>query len=417
MIYNEGYSEKPDTSYIQRAEGCRVWGPGGRGYIDLAMGGGSLILGHAHPVVVEAVREQVAKGSIYTVPHAAVYELDELLDTCIPWLPGRVWCNSGSEAVMRLVRIARAVTGKHKIGLFSGCWHGSWDGTLVEEEYSAVGLRSIITGGYDPEARLRSAGVPQEILDSILFLPYRDSAALSTIRGYRDELACVLIEPVQGSNPSDEVEGFLANLRHITQDCGVLLAFDEVVTGFRLGLGGGQEHFGVHGDLAAYGKVIGGGLPVGMVAGTREIMDEARRKGVFYGGTFSANPLTIAAGLATLRYLAQHPETYRQLADAGTLLRSTVNRYCTERALPAHMMGVGSISRLVLSGEPVHSRRERDLAEPGAVAQARFYSSVKACSVWIGTNRIQFLSTAHGILDIELVANALCESLNLKGEY
>lgn len=404
-IYNDGYSRWP-PDYAARVEGCHIWDTTGRKYVDLAMGGGSTILGHGHREVAEAIRTQLIYGTVYTAPHAAVHVMGELLAMILPWFGGFVFCNSGSEAVMRLVRIARAVTGRHKIGLFSGCWHGSWDGTLVEEHYEAVGCNGTVA------KRFRSAGTTHDTLDSIVFLPYRDSAALSLIRENAADLACVLIEPVQGSNPSGDVgDPFLASLRRTTTDCGVLLAFDEVVTGFRLGLSGGQSYFGVRGDLASYGKILGGGLPVGMVAGTKAIMDEARARGVFFGGTFSANPLTIAAGLATLHYLVQHPETYDYLASAGNLLRSTVNQYCYEQALPAHMMGVHSISRLILSGHRVSSRRARDLKEPDAEAQRRFYADVKAWGVWIGTNRIQFLSTAHGVSEIGRVAAALCESL------
>jgi glutamate-1-semialdehyde 2,1-aminomutase len=399
---NEGYDSRALDNYLTRADGCRVWDQAGREYIDLAMGGGSTILGHAHPVVVEAVREQVGRGSIFASPHAAVHEMGELLAKCLPWFGGFVFCNSGSEAVMRLARIARAVTGRRKIGLFSGCWHGSWDGTLVED-YTGPAVR--------PVAGCKSAGTLSDVVDSIMLLPYRDSAALSLIRENKDDLACVLIEPVQGSNPSDGVGDFLSNLRHTTTNCGVLLAFDEVVTGFRLGLGGGQEHFGVHGDLAAYGKIVGGGLPVGMVAGTKAVMEEAQRLGVFFGGTFSANPLTIAAGLATLRQLGLGPNVYLGLERAGRVLRSLVNHYCAENALPAHMVGAGSISRLVLSGNEVRSRRERDMLEPPLEAQARFYANVKARGMWIGTNRIQFLSTAHGLDEVGTAADALCASL------
>lgn len=306
---------------------------------------------------------------------------------------------------MRLVRIARAVTGKHKIGLFSGCWHGSWDGTLVEEDYRYSNSPS------GPVCHPKSSGLPEGMLDSIVLLPYRDSAAINLIREHASELACVLIEPVQGSNPSAN-RCFLPKLHGLCRDLGVLLAFDEVVTGFRLGFGGGQGHFGVHGDLAAYGKILGGGLPVGMVAGTQPIMHEARGRGVFYGGTFSANPMTIAAGLATLRYLVQHPETYDHLATAGSLLRSSINWDCQQHSLPAHMMGVGSISRLILAAERVNSRRERDLQELGTEAQQWFYTCVKAHGVWIGTNRIQFLSTQHGVSEIGKVAAALCKGLS-----
>lgn len=403
MIYNEGYATEAQPHYIDRAEGCHLWDRTGYRMIDMALGGGSMILGHAHPVVVDAVRAQIGRGSLFTAPHAGLHEMDELLDKFIPWLPGRVWCNSGSEAVMRLCRVARAVTGKQKIGLFAGGWHGSWDGTLVEEEY--VGEPS------HPTIKLKSAGTLPSTQDSILFLPYNDRAALSMIRENKDDLACVLIEPVQGSNPGEHASQFLRELRHTPNDCGVLLAFDEVVAGFRLGAGGGQEWFGVHGDLAAYGKVIGGGLPVGMVAGAKDIVQGARDKGVFFGGTFSANPMTIAAGAATLRYLVQYPETYDYLASAGNLLRSTVNQHCYTHGLPANMMGAGSISRLILSRVQAHARREWDALEPDADTQRRFYDDVKARGVWIGSNHIQFLSTAHGVGEIGKVAAALCESL------
>lgn len=412
MIYNEGYNCSAngpgDTAqYVSGVSGDHITDRAGRHYIDLAMGGGSMILGHAPDAFMLAMENELPFGSIWAAPHFAVHEIDELLDTCIPWLPGRVWCNSGSEAVMRLVRIARAITGRRKIGLFSGCWHGSWDGTLVEEDYTRTAADSITL----PVAKLKSAGIPPEVLDSIVFLPYRQGAAFNLIRENKDELACVLVEPVQGSNPSDDAARFLYDLRRVTQDCGVLLACDEVVTGFRLALGGGQDYFGVHADLAAYGKIIGGGLPVGMVAGRKDIMDHARAAGVFFGGTFSANTLTIAAGLATLRYLVDHPETYRHLDSAGTLLRAGVNQYCREHGSPAHMIGAGSISRLILTQDRITSRRERDMKEPDAAAQARFYADVRARGVWIGSNRIQFLSTAHGVPEIGAVVAALCASL------
>lgn len=403
-IFNEGYNTPLASDYISCAEGCNVWDVAKREHVDTSMGCGSMILGHAPRVVEEAIHEQIGHGSIFAAPHAAVHEMGELLAKCLPWFGGFVFCNSGSEAVMRLVRIARAVTGKRKIGLFSGCWHGSWDGTLVEEDYKGPPAQ--------PWAVPRSNGILSAVLEEVLLLPYRSSAAFDLIREHKDDLACVLIEPVQGSNPGgDMIASFLQGLRNVTTECGTLLAFDEVVTGFRLGLGGGQEHFGVYGDLAAYGKIVGGGLPIGMVAGAKAVMEEAQRRGVFFGGTFSANPLTIAAGMATLRYLLQHPETYDYLAAAGNLLRSAVNQHCQQHSLPAHMMGAGSISRLILAAERVHSRRERDLMEPGVEAQRKFYVDVKARGVWIGSNRVQFLSTEHGVNEIGRVAGALCDSL------
>lgn len=415
MIYNEGYAPDPGsigaTGYITRAEGCRVWGPGGQEYIDLALGGGSMILGHAHPAVVEAVARQARDGTIYAAPHAAVHRMDELLNRFISWLPGRVWCNSGSEAVMRLCRIARAVTRKRKIGLFSGGWHGSWDGTLVEENYE-------ITGDLpEPVMQRRSAGIPGRPSDSILFLPYRDPAALELIREYAAELACVLVEPVQGSNPGEDnpcgdLRRFLLDLRSTTKDCGVLLAFDEVVTGFRLAPGGGSDYFNVSCDLAAYGKILGGGLPVGMVAGTTAIMDEAHRRKVFFGGTFSANPLTIAAGRATLELLS--PQVYETINQLGKRLQIEVNCSADEFDLPMHMMGCGSIRRLILSRTRVTSRRQRDQVEPDAKQQGLYYDLVRSHGISVGTNRIQFLSSVHTEREVCDVAQALCTSAQME---
>lgn len=402
-IFNEGYDVRSAGSYVSRAQGCTIADLEGRTCIDLAMGGGACILGHANPAILAAVREQLDKGSIFTAPNAAVHEMGERLAEAMPWFGGFVFCNSGSEATMRLIRIARAVTGRRKIGVFSGGWHGSHDMVLVEEDYGGCASR--------PAVRCKSAGTPEETLNSVVFLPYQDEAAFDLIRENRDELAVVLIEPVQGSNPRDDIGGFLSGLRRVTEECGVLLAFDEVITGFRLAYGGGQEWFGLHGDLAAYGKAVGGGLPVGMVAGTRRIMESVRRKAVFMGGTFSANPLTIAAGLATLRYLGDNLRIYSQLAKMGRSLRSAINRFCTENGLPARMIGVGSISRLVLTGEPIRSRRERDLKEPDMAAQRSFYDMVRRRGVHIGVNRLQFLSTAHGDAEVENITVALCDSL------
>jgi glutamate-1-semialdehyde 2,1-aminomutase len=381
-----------------------VWDLGGREMIDVAMGGGSMILGHSHPAVVEAIGRQARGGTIYTVPHAAVHGMDELLDQFIPWLRGRVWCNSGSEAIMRLCRIARAVTGKDKIAIFSGCWHGSWDGTLVEEDYD-------VSGGIDcawPAMKLLSPGILGQIKNSLLMLPYRNVDAMERIRERKDEIACVLIEPVQGSNPSDEVEPFLRQLRAVCDQTHTLLAFDEVVTGFRLAHGGGQEYFSVHADLAAYGKILGGGLPVGMVAGKSVIMNEARDRKAFFGGTFSANPMTIAAGMATLSLLGH--QLYDSINGLGRQLRNEVNMNATQFGLPLQMMQCGSILRPVLSRALVTSRRQRDKVEPDLATRCAYYELVRRQGIHVGANRLHFLSTSHTAEKVREISQALCVS-------
>lgn len=412
MIYNEGHAPTTQPHYLFRANGDQVQAANGPMLIDLALGGGSMILGHSHSAMIMAIRQQSSAGSIYTTPHPAIYQMDDLLNQFIPWLPGRVWCNSGSEAVMRLCRIARAVTGKRRIGLFCGCWHGSWDGTLVEEDY-----RCSESQQREPVPRWKCPGIPGSPSDHILLLPYRDreGVARNMITEHATDLACVLVEPVQGAVPSGEAGPFLVNLRRTCDDHGVLLAFDEVVTGFRLAPGGGQERFGVKADLAAYGKVLGGGLPVGMVAGKKDLMDSARSRGVFFGGTFSGNPLTIAAGLATLEFLVYLSRAgdnpYAKLDGYGELLRSMVNNYCRDHGVGVHMMGCGSISRLILSPRWVSSRRQRDEAEESFNNVFRLYGRLRECGVHIGTNRIQFTSLAHSDWTINMVANTICDCL------
>jgi len=397
VLFNEGHEAGAEGPWLVRGAGCTVEDADGHTFLDMSMGSGTHLLGHAHPAIVEAVRRQAAEGTLFSAPAAAVHRMGEMLHTALPGLDGFVFCNSDSEATMRACRLARAVTGRPRIAMFSGGWHGSHDLLLLEEDAAADAAEPVI--------RYRTAGVPRRWQDDVL-LPYNDPHALEMIAAHAGKLAMVLVEPVQGSNPRDDIGPFLADLRTATRDNGVLLGFDEVITGFRLARGGRQQFFGVDADIACYGKVIGGGLPIGLVGGRSEIMEAVRRpvgaapERVFMGGTFSANPLTIAAGTAVLDHLFANPDLFEALNGEADELRRSVNAFAAERGIAARMMGAGSVSRVVFTDRPIASRLERDRYEPAGI-HAEFARAMRARGVLVAGNGILFLSTAH---DAEAIA-------------
>ncbi len=410
-ILNESYGKAPGSLYIRSASGCFIEDIDGRQYIDMALGGGTAILGHAGACVTDRIISRIKSGAIYAVPNPIAHQYGEVLHEAMPWFSHFAFCSTGSEATMRAVRIARAFNGRRKIGLFSGGWHGSHDMVLVEEDYSGPEA--------EPRMVLKSAGTPEEIKDLIVFLPYNHPDAFELIRKNRSELAMIMIEPSQGSNPRDDVVQFLRDLRKVTEETDILLCFDEIITGGRLALGGAQELYGIHADLATYGKVLGGGLPIGIVGGREEVMRVIRpsaaenRTPVFLGGTFSANPLSVAAGMEVMRYLRENEAViYPCLNENGALLKNGVNEFCEARNIPAYMTGAGSMLRLVFSSRSVRSRRERDFAEVNPEVQKEFYASLLASGVHVGTNRLNFLSICHDQTIIRKVLDSYTESLD-----
>ena len=226
----------------------------------------------------------------------------------------------------------------------------------------------------------------------------------------------VMIEPSQGSNPRDDVGPFLKKLKSVTRKYGIVLCFDEIITGFRVALGGCQEHYGITPDMATYGKTLGGGLPIGLVAGKKKIMDvikgDKSGKPVFMGGTFSANPLAMRISFVLLKHLMAHQKTlYSYLNAQGRRLRKEINDFCVDRRIPARAMGIGSMSRLIFTDKPVSSRRDRDHLEAPQELQSRFYLHLLKKGVHVSSNRILFISGAHGKADVARIIKAICESL------
>lgn len=348
---------KQSEIVFDNAQGAYLFSKGVR-YIDICIGCGTHVLGHSNI--------HIPNGTLYGASHSKLERFISLLKESTG-LDRFIFCASGSEATMRAARLARAYTGKNKIIMFNGGWHGT-SNTFLDCE-----------------------GIPQVEKDLVLRLSYGDISQL-----VHDDVAMVIIEPVQGSLPQENKE-FLVQLREYTKKHGILLVFDEVVTGFRLALGGAREYFGVECDLVTYGKAIGGGLPIGIVAGKAEILDGLMGR-VFLGGTWSANPATVATGLGTLETLVD-TDPYSKLNLFGKVLRDSI------KINGCQMVGTGSFNRLLFTDKPVKSRAERDANEDEDRKQ-KFYKKLLEHNVFMGTNGLMFISTKHTIGDIYQVIDA-----------
>lgn len=397
----------PVPLYIDSGDGPRMTDVDGNRYIDLAMGFGSLILGHRPGEVVAAMRAQIEKGWHLILPGEAQHDLAELLVEAVPCADKVVFQNSGTEATMCGMRVARAYTGKNRIAVFGGGYHGTHDYALVQEDPKSP-LAS-------PAPKTTGGGVPDVVRDeTMLVLPYRDPAAFDLIRRHKDELAAVMIQPVQNTTPHLDNGAYLSALRAVCDECGVLLMFDEVVTGFRLAYGGGQVFYGVTPDLATFGKIIGGGTAVGALCGRADIMDlfaKSGARGVFAGGTFNGNPLTMAAGAATLRTLrARKDELYPRLARIGDTLANIVGAHCERNDMAVTLMNAASIHCFHFKKGPIESYR--DAYPANRAAEEAFYALVLDRGVLLPSFHVYFLSAAHDDAMIEKVAAAFVESLD-----
>jgi glutamate-1-semialdehyde-2,1-aminomutase len=409
-----GTVNMPHPFYVAEARGSRVVDVDGNEYIDLTMGFGPHILGHAPDVVVEAVRRAAPRGLQVGLHNPWQEPLARRIVEAVPALEQVVFANSGTEATLYAVRAARALTGKTKVGIFDGSYHGVHDYVL------AVPHRSSTREA--PVPYPRGGGIPGATTEQICMLPYRSRAAFDRIRAEQRDLAVVLIEPAQSSNPRLEAAEWLRELREVCRECGVIFVMDEVITGFRLAYGGGQERFDIEPDLATYGKIIGGGLPVGAVAGPRETMrvfiqdrGMARDAGlenvrpVFSGTTFAGNPMTMVAGEAQLGYLAEHrDEVYPYLDAQSDRLADEVNRFCESQGFPARMLHASSLLHLFFGTRAIETAHD---VEPDLAAVEReFYLHLLYHGVIVPGLHLTFLSTAHTPEDVDRVIEAMKQS-------
>ena len=383
--------------FFKRGLGAYVWDEDNNQYIDYVGSWGPMILGHAHPAVVEAVREAAGNGLSFGTPTACELEMAELLTTLVPSMEQVRLVSSGTEATMSAIRLARGFTGRSKIVKFEGCYHGHADALLVK-----AGSGALTFG------QPSSAGVPPEVAAHTLTLSYNDIAGVEKLFAQiGGEVACVIVEPVAGNmNLIAPAPGFLECLRAVCTQHGAVLIFDEVMTGFRVALGGAQALYGIKPDLTTLGKVIGGGLPVGAFGGGKDIMQCLAPVGpVYQAGTLSGNPVAVAAGLATLK-LVQEPGFYDRLADATRRFVQGLSDTAKEKGVKFCAQSVGGMFGVYFSERVPASYAEMMRCDKDAFN--RFFHAMLDEGVYLAPSAFEagFVSIAHGKEEFEKTLQA-----------
>jgi len=388
--------------FIAGAKGAYVFDVDGNRYIDYVSSWGPLILGHAHPDIVEAIKEAAERGTSYGAPHEKEIELAKLVTECVPSVDMVRMVNSGTEALMSAIRVARAYTKRDLIVKFEGCYHGHADYLLVKAGSGATTFGAP-----------SSPGVPSDFTKNTLLARYNDLPSVERLFAERGrDIACVVIEPVAGNmGVVTPKEGFLEGLRKITQDAGALLIFDEVISGFRLGLGGAQEMYDVSPDLTCLGKIIGGGLPVGAFGGRQDIMEMVAPLGpVYQAGTLSGNPLAMAAGVAAISKLREKG-TYERLEKLTHYLVEELRGILKKTGIEAQINSIGSMFTVFFTDSEVV---DYDSALTSSTdTYAGFFRDILESGVMFPPSQFEacFLSLAHTEEDLEITLRAAYEAL------
>lgn len=373
--------------FIDRADGCHIYDVDGKEYVDYIDSWGPMILGHNFPEVKESVLKACEKGLSFGCATAIEVEMAEFICDHIPHVDMVRMVNSGTEAVMSAVRVARGFTGKNKIIKFAGCYHGHSDAMLV-----SAGSGVMTSGVPD------SAGVPKGCTEDTMTAVYNDLDSVRALMEQADgQTAAVIVEAV-GANMGvvPPKKGFLEGLRKLCDEYGVLLIFDEVITGFRLAFGGAAEYFGVTPDLVTYGKIIGAGMPVGAYGGRREIMELVSPVGkVYQAGTLSGNPIAMAAGLTQLKYLYEHQEIYKDLEEKGKRLYGGMKKILAEKNLPYHINHVSSLGSLFFTEQEVVDYTSAKSSDTKAFSE--YFKGMLAQGIHMAPSQFEamFLSVAH----------------------
>lgn len=394
--------------FIKRGNGCRIWDEDDNEFIDFCCSWGPLILGHNHPAVYEKVVETLKNGSSFGAPTRLENELAELILSRNAFIDKLRFVSSGTEAVMSALRMARGFTGKDLIIKFEGCYHGHSDALLVK---AGSGL---VTFGESS-----SAGVPEKVVNDTIVLPLNDIDALETcVARYRDAIACAIIEPIPANNGLLlQDKEFLLKLREICTREGILLFFDEVISGFRVAFSGAAEYYGIAPDIITYGKIIGGGLPVGAYGARREVMATISPDGpVYQAGTLSGNPVAMSAGIAQLTECAK-PGFYDSLENKTRSFVNTINSLASEKNYPFELVTVGSIFWLSFNGKK--RILKADQIDPDMTHFKVMHRELLNRGVYIGPSgyEVGFISSAHTSEDLEIAAVAFQEALDVVFEF
>ena len=392
--------------FIASAEGAYMTDADGKRYLDYVGSWGPMILGHANPMVLEKVMEACRRGLSFGAATEAEVDMARLICSMVPSVEMVRMVNSGTEAVMSAVRAARGYTGRNKIIKFEGCYHGHSDAMLVKAG------SGVMTAGV-PD----SSGVPAGCTEDTLLAVYNDLDSVKALFDAWDgQIAALIVEPV-GANMGvvPPAPGFLEGLRKLCTEHGAVLIFDEVITGFRLARGGAQEYYGIQADLTTYGKIIGGGMPVGAYGGRREIMEVVSPVGkVYQAGTLSGNPVAMAAGLAQLTYLNEHPEIYKDLERKGELLYGGMENLCREHNLPYQVNHVSSLGCLFFSADPVTDYASAKKSDTKAFTE--YFRQMLESGIYIAPSQFEamFLSAVHTDEELEFTLEKMAQILLTK---
>jgi glutamate-1-semialdehyde 2,1-aminomutase len=389
--------------FIARARGSKIYDVEGREYIDYLASWGPMILGHAHPEIVAAIQASAAKGTSYGAPTEQEVEMAACLVDAFPSMEMVRMVSSGTEAVMSAIRLARGYTGKNRIIKFEGCYHGHADSLLVK---AGSGVATLGIPG--------SPGVPSALAELTITLPFNDIDALqSCVDKYGDDLACIIVEPIAGNmGVVLPRAGFLEAMRDMTRQRGILLIFDEVITGFRLTYGGFQNLLNLEPELTCLGKIIGGGLPVGAFGGRRDIMEHLAPAGpVYQAGTLSGNPVAMSAGLATLRILKNNLKGYDELEVKTAALCEEMKTCFDNRNIPVQINHIGSMFTAFFSAEEVTDFHTAARCDTNRFA--RYFNGMLQRGIYLAPSQFEaaFLSFAHSNEDLRKTIDACAETL------
>ena len=384
--------------FVERASGSHIYDVDGNAYIDYVCSWGPCILGHAYLRVIKAVQAACENGLTYGAPTGKELKLAELIRSCIPSMEVSRLVSSGTEATMSAIRVARGFTGRDKVVKFRGCYHGHSDGLLVK-----AGSAALTTSVPD------SAGVPADFTRHTLVAEYNSPDSVKALfEAYPDEIAAIIVEPVAANmGVVPPADGFLEFLREITKHYGALFIFDEVITGFRLALGGAQEYFHITPDLSTFGKIIGGGMPVGAYGGREDIMRMVSPDGpVYQAGTLSGNPIATAAGLATLRILEADTDIYMRLQENTAMLADAVRHAAGNRV---HVNQIGSLMSIFFTGEDVTDYDSATTADTKAYAD--YFGFMLDHGIYVAPSQFEsmFVSDAHTDADIQKTIHVMQE--------
>jgi glutamate-1-semialdehyde 2,1-aminomutase len=393
----------PAPFYTTRAEGSRLWDLDGNRLIDYCLAYGPMILGHRHPAIIKAAFDQLEKGWLYGTPSEMEINLAKRISSLYPSMEMLRFVSTGTEATMAAIRVARGATGRDRIIKIEGGFHGAHDSVLIKAGSGATTLGI-------PDSR----GVPADTAKNTLQVPYNDPDSLEQVlKRFPGEIAALIIEPVLGNiGPVLPKEGYLQMVRDLTEDHDVLLIFDEVITGFRLSLGGAQKYYGITPDLTTLGKIIGGGFPIGVFGGRRDLMEQVAPSGsVYQAGTFNGSPISLAAGAATLDILEKE-SILEKLNAVGSQMRRALTDIVGDLGLGYSVAGIASMFKVFFGPEPIDYR---SALRCDKIGYQSFFHRMLASGIFLTPSQFEtdFISTAHSKDDIEMTLEAY--KSNLKG--